>query len=127
MMPQNVRHPNRVAVNKSDTASLTASIFLMISSLLLTLAVGPVSARENGHPVQYSSFLASQNTMISQNALLTPDEAAQRARQGRDVKVLKVDKVTTPAGPVYRVKILTKKGRVKYVNVDAMSGDIIQK
>ena len=118
MMPQNVRHPNRVTVKKPGTDNLNTRAIFLISGLLLVLFVAPLSASAQGYSVQNSSF------MLSQGGLLSPDEAAQRAKQGRDTKVLKVDKVKTPAGLVYRVKILTKKGRVKYVNVDAISGEV---
>jgi len=65
--------------------------------------------------------------LLSENNVLSPKEAAEIARQGRDIQVLKVKKKKTPLGPIFRVKLLTKKGRVKHINVDAITGKIIHK
>jgi len=65
--------------------------------------------------------------LVSQSNTLSPEEATEIARQGREIQVLKVKKNNTPLGPIFRVKLLTKKGHVKYVNVDAITGKIVHK
>jgi len=59
--------------------------------------------------------------------IISSEQAAVIAKQGRDIKVLKVVPKTTPRGLVYKVKLLTKNGRVKRVRVNAQTGTILKK
>jgi uncharacterized membrane protein YkoI len=50
------------------------------------------------------------------------DEAAAIARQQADGRVLSVERVDAGRRPVWRVKVLTARGEVKVIFVDAASG-----
>jgi uncharacterized membrane protein YkoI len=50
------------------------------------------------------------------------DEAAAIARQQADGRVLSVERVDAGRRPVWRVKLLTARGEVKVIFVDAASG-----
>lgn len=47
------------------------------------------------------------------------DQAVKRIKDSRDVKVLSAERVTRNGQPMYRIKVLTKQGRVKYIWVNA--------
>ncbi len=55
----------------------------------------------------------------AQQGGLTLDQAVKRVKENRDVKVLSAERTTRNGKPVYRIKVLTGSGRVKYVWVDA--------
>lgn len=46
------------------------------------------------------------------------DEAVKRLKAKPDVRVLSAQRVTVDGKPMYRIKVLTGNGRVKYVWVD---------
>ena len=50
------------------------------------------------------------------------DQAAAIARQQADGRVLSVDRVESGRGAAWRVKILTARGEVKVIFVDAATG-----
>jgi len=64
---------------------------------------------------------------VFEGDIISSERAATIAKQGRDIKVLKVVPKTTPKGLVYKVKLLTKNGRVKRVRVNARTGTILRK
>ena len=67
--------------------------------------------------------LAGENTAIAQqhsSGDITKNEAAERARNAENGRVLKVEQ--TSKG--YRVKVLKKSGRVVSVEVDKRSGKV---
>jgi len=73
------------------------------------------------------SLFYSSVTMASernQTSAVSREQAVEIAKQGHDSKVLKVVKQKTSTGSVYRVKLLTKEGRVKQVVIDASNGQI---
>lgn len=47
------------------------------------------------------------------------DQAVKRIKDSRDVKVLSAERVTRNGQPMYRIKVLTEQGRVKYIWVKA--------
>ncbi len=51
--------------------------------------------------------------------------AAEAARAAFGGKVLKVEEITKDNKALYRVKLLLKGGRIKYVTVDASSGKLV--
>jgi len=60
----------------------------------------------------------------NQTSAVSREQAVEIAKQDHDSKVLKVVKQKTSTGSVYRVKLLTKEGRVKQVVIDASNGQI---
>jgi uncharacterized membrane protein YkoI len=55
----------------------------------------------------------------AQQSGMTLDQAVKRIKAERDVKVLSAERTTRNGQPVYRIKVLTGSGRVKYIWVDA--------
>lgn len=47
------------------------------------------------------------------------DQAVKRVKESGDVKVLSAQRVQRDGATMYRIKVLTANGRVKYVWVDA--------
>ena len=69
---------------------------------------------------------SSKNYLLSSNELISADQARSIAKQGKDSKVLKISKKSDGKRDLYRVKLLTPKGHVRLVLVDARSGEIVQ-
>ncbi len=61
-----------------------------------------------------------------QEPAVSPTDAALRAQQHVDGKVMNVRKFQDENKTLYGVKVLQKNGRMKTVNVDANSGDILE-
>lgn len=59
-----------------------------------------------------------QNTQISARV------AARVVRQATGGRVLAVNRIQTNQGPAYRVKVLTRDGRIRIMLVDAASGTL---
>lgn len=55
----------------------------------------------------------------AQQGGITLDQAVKRIKADRDVKVLSAERTTRNGRPVYRIKVLTGSGRVKYIWVNA--------
>ena len=55
----------------------------------------------------------------AQQGGLTLDQAVKRIKDQRDVKVLAAEQVIRNGKTMYRIKVLTGSGRVKYIWVDA--------
>ena len=68
----------------------------------------------------------SNNLLLASNELISADQAANIAKQGKDSKVLKITKKVDGNRDFYRVKLLTPKGHVRLILVDARSGEIVQ-
>jgi uncharacterized membrane protein YkoI len=68
----------------------------------------------------------SNKLLLASNELISADQAANIAKQGKASKVLKISKKVEGNRDVYRVKLLTPKGHVRLVLVDARSGEIVQ-
>ena len=56
---------------------------------------------------------------------ISRDEAAAAAQRVANGRVLSVDKSEADHRPVWRVKVLTGKGEVKVILIDAASGRVI--
>jgi uncharacterized membrane protein YkoI len=56
---------------------------------------------------------------------ISRDEAAAAAQRVASGRVLSVDKSEADHRPVWRVKVLTAKGEVKVILIDAASGRVI--
>lgn len=54
----------------------------------------------------------------AQQDSISLDQAVKRIKQQRDVKVLSAERVTRDGAPMYRIKVLTASGRVKYIWVN---------
>lgn len=55
----------------------------------------------------------------AQQGGLSLDQAVKRIKDRGDVKVLSAERVTRNGEPMYRIKVLTGNGRVKYIWVNA--------
>lgn len=55
----------------------------------------------------------------AQQGGMSLDQAVKRIKDSRDVKVLSAERVTRNGQPMYRIKVLTEQGRVKYIWVKA--------
>lgn len=55
----------------------------------------------------------------AQQGGISLDQAVKRIKDSRDVKVLSAERVTRNGQPMYRIKVLTRQGRVKYIWVKA--------
>lgn len=56
--------------------------------------------------------------------LISRDQAISIVKEHYDGKVLKVELKQKPKSSYYRVKLITKEGRVKVLRVDGTSGDL---
>ncbi|MFT6029749.1 MAG: putative membrane protein YkoI [Oleiphilaceae bacterium] len=64
--------------------------------------------------------------LLASNNLISADQAAKIAKQGKASKVLKISKKAQGNRDFYRVKLLTQKGHIRLIHVDARSGEIVQ-
>lgn len=68
----------------------------------------------------------SNKLLLASNNLISADQAAKIAKQGKASKVLKISKKAQGNRDFYRVKLLTQKGHIRLIHVDARSGEIVQ-
>jgi hypothetical protein len=92
---------------------------LIACGLLLLLAAGPLMAG----PRSYSGypFPVAQRGHGSDGGI-SLDEAVSRARRKSNGKVLSAETVRVDGRKVYRIKILTKDGRVRREQIDPETG-----
>ena len=95
---------------------------LLAGWLVLLLAASPVMAKPFNHPYP---IMAQRGH--SDNGGISMDEAVRRARQQHQGKVLSAETVRVDGRRVYRIKILTKDGRVKRVHIDARTGRTVSR
>jgi uncharacterized membrane protein YkoI len=93
---------------------LTGWLLLLLATLLTT---GPVQAAPYHHP----HLLVAKNNHGG-NGGISLDEAVAKARQRHNGKVLSAETIRDDGRKVYRIKILTKDGRVKRTRIDARTG-----
>ena len=98
---------------------LRTSTRWMMSCLL---AATPVMAKPFHHPLM---MMAQRGH--SENGGISLDEAVRRARQQHRGKVLSAEAVRIDGRKVYRIKILTKDGRVKRIHIDARTGQTVSR
>ena len=90
---------------------------LLIALLAVVLVTAPAqAARYAQHPIVVAQRDQGGNGGISL------DQAVAQARQQHQGKVLSAETVRIDGRKVYRIKILTKNGRVKRTQIDARSG-----
>jgi len=90
---------------------------LITGGLILLLVSGPVVAV----PFHYPPLLVAQRDSGG-NGGISLDQAVSQARQQYKGQVLSADTSYVDGRKVYRIKILTKDGRVKRTRIDARSG-----
>tara|TARA_R110001599_G_scaffold133297_1_gene310750 strand:+ start:137 stop:418 length:282 start_codon:yes stop_codon:yes gene_type:complete len=73
-----------------------------------------------------ASTLSDSGLLLASNESISADQAANIAKQGTDAKVLKISKRTGGHRDIYQVKLLTRKGHVRLILVDARTGEIVQ-
>ncbi|MEN8106591.1 MAG: PepSY domain-containing protein [Pseudomonadota bacterium] len=95
---------------------------LITGCLILLLATGPVMAAPfHQSPFYYHPLLVAQRDHAG-NGGISLDEAVAQARQRNKGKVLSAETIRVDGRKVHRIKILTKNGRVKRIQIDARSG-----
>ncbi len=99
-------------------------LFILSIAIFSTQALGTVA----DHPVKDNKQTKHLFTsmLLASDESISADQAAIIAKQGQDSKVLKISTKTIDNRDVYRVKLLTPNGHVRYILVDARSGDIVQ-
>jgi len=90
---------------------------LTLACLLLLLLSTPLQA--GGYPY-YPQSVAQRDS--GGNGGISLNEAVAQARQQHKGKVLSAETVHVDGRKVYRIKILTRDGRVKRTQIDARSG-----
>ena len=90
---------------------------LITGCLILLLVSGPVAAV----PFHYPPLQVAQRDSAG-NGGISLDQAVSQARQQYKGQVLSADTSYVDGRKVYRIKILTKDGRVKRTQIDARSG-----
>jgi uncharacterized membrane protein YkoI len=93
---------------------LTGWLMLLLATLLTT---GPVQSAPYHHP----HLLVAKNNHGG-NGGISLDEAVAKARRHNEGKVLSAETIRDDGRKVYRIKILTKDGRVKRTRIDARTG-----
>jgi hypothetical protein len=58
---------------------------------------------------------------------LSRDDAAAAAQRASNGRVLSVEKAESARGPVWRVKVVTTKGEVRVILIDAVSGKMLDR
>lgn len=89
----------------------------LILLLVALPATGPVLAA----PHHYPPLLIAKNKH-GNNGGISLDQAVAQARQRHKGKVLSAETIRVDGRKVYRIKILTKDGRVKRTRIDARTG-----
>lgn len=100
-----------------------------LSLCLITLILTSAETRAKDHSLFKASSKhshAESYFLLASNDLISVDQAIEIAKQGRDSKVLKVGKKTQGNREVYRIKLITPKGRVRVMLVDAHSGELLK-
>lgn len=112
------------ALKQANRAFKQKKLFLFLSLILnhtMVFAIELNSAHQQASDQkQFQSILLADNTSIS------AEEAINIAKQGRNSKVLKISKKNQDGREFYRIKLITPKGLVRVVLVDAVSGQRIQ-
>lgn len=88
-------------------------------ALLLAVFAPPLPASE-------SSPLESVLLVAQADGYIGPNRAATIVKASTGWQVLGVRRESLAGRAVYRVKVLTKKGRVRMVRVDAVSGELLE-
>ena len=95
---------------------------LITAWLILLLAAGPVIAA----PFHPPPLLIVQRDNSGSGGI-SLDQAVAQARQRNKGKVLSAETIRVDGRKVYRIKILTKDGRVKRTQIDARTGQTLSR
>lgn len=93
---------------------------LCVTGIMLALATSPLLAAPFHHPPR----LIAQRDYAG-NGGISLDEAVAQARWQHEGKVLSAETIRVDGRKLYRIKILTRDGRVKRTQVDAATGQIL--
>jgi uncharacterized membrane protein YkoI len=94
---------------------------LITGGLILLLATLPATGPVLAAPHHYPRMLIAKNDH-NNNGAISLDQAIENARQSNQDKVLSAETVQKDGRKIYRIKILTKDGRVKRTRIDARTG-----
>ena len=100
---------------------------LITGWLILLLATGPVAAAPYHHPGYHQHPLLIAQRDNSGSGGISLDQAVAQARQRNKGKVLSAETIRVDGRKVYRIKILTKDGRVKRTQIDARTGQTLSR
>ena len=123
--PAAIHDPAETHMRQQPPASVTrlrSARGLLVGYLVLLLTATPVMAKPFHHP---HMMMAQRGH--SENGGISLDEAVRRARQQHRGKVLSAEAVRIDGRKVYRIKILTKDGRVKRIHIDARTGQTVSR
>jgi hypothetical protein len=96
---------------------ITGVLILLLSTLLATAPV--LAARPH-----YPPLLLAQKGHADKGGI-SIDEAIALARQHNKGKVLSAETIRVDGRKVYRIKMLTKDGRVRRIRIDARTGNTL--
>lgn len=102
-----------------------ASLLTLIVYLLFPLTV-TASSTQRSTGAERSMHIAGQSSKKSSNKLKVKsrEQAVQLVKRQYQGKVLKAQSKRVNGHPGYKVKLLSKKGLVFYVTVDAQTGSV---
>jgi len=92
-----------------------------LSGLVLVAMINPL----NSSPAITSSGFTEDTIWVAARGSIGRDEAAATARSATGGRVLSVDPQQRRGRLIYRVKVLLKGGRVRVVNIDGQTGEIL--
>lgn len=99
---------------------------LISGCLILLLATLPATGPAQAVPHHYPHMLIAKNgqnkNAQNKNGGISLNQAIAKARQSNKDKVLSAETVQKDGRKIYRIKILTKDGRVKRTRIDARTG-----
>jgi hypothetical protein len=95
---------------------------LLVGWLVLLLGTAPLPALPQQHPL----LLLAQRGH-AENGGISLDEAVRQARLQHKGKVLSAETVRVDGRKIHRIKILTKDGRVKRIQIDARTGQTVSR
>jgi uncharacterized membrane protein YkoI len=93
---------------------ITRWLVLLLATLLAT---GPALATPHHYPRRLIAKNGHNN-----NGGISLDQAIAKARKSNKDKVLSAETIQKDGRKIYRIKILTKDGRVKRTRIDARTG-----
>ena len=94
---------------------------LLTGWLILLLAALPATGTVQSAPHHHPLLLLAKNNHGNSGGI-SLDEAVAKARRHNNGKVLSAETIRDDGRKVYRIKILTKDGRVKRTRIDARTG-----
>ena len=114
--------------NSGEKSKLVTVIGASVRKKFWLLALGPLAFLLTASPVPAApsifgdppSFVEKRGDTSRPGVGL--DEAVSRVRRQTDGKILSADTIVVEGRDVHRIKVLTGKGRVQRLKVDAQSG-----